>query len=121
MANNLGEWIKKCLSDLGKSQAWLAAEVGVQPPQISRIISGESEATPDVLNGIADALRKPRIQAYRAAGHFGNPPEEDAWVEEMNHKLSLVPETQRKVAERLLDALITPVEPAPKTKKAKVI
>lgn len=119
MANNLGEWIKKCLSDLGKSQAWLASEVGVQPPQISRIISGESEATPDTLNAIADALRKPRIQAYRAAGHFGVLPEDDAWFEEMNHKLSLIPEGQRKVAERLLDALVIPVEPAPKAKKAK--
>jgi transcriptional regulator with XRE-family HTH domain len=119
MANNLGEWIKKGLSDLGKNQAWLAIQVGLQPPQISRIISGESEAMPDVLNKIADALHKPRIQAYRAAGHFGDATEEEEWVETMNHKIKLVPTTQRSVAEKLLDALIEEPQPGAKLKKSK--
>lgn len=69
-ASKLGIWIRERLREKGKNQAWLAEKIGIQPPQVSRIISGDSEALPDILNAIADALGKPRSQIYRAAGHI---------------------------------------------------
>lgn len=108
MVNNIGSWIKQGLADIGKNQAWLAEAVGLQTPQISRIISGSSEATPDVLNRIADALRKPRIEAYRAAGHFSEKTNEDPWVEKMNVKLNGIKDpASRALAERVLESLIS--------------
>ena len=68
--NSLGAWIRLGLQELGQNQVWLANKIGVQPPQVSRIIGGGSEATPDILAAIADALGKPRIQAFRAAGYI---------------------------------------------------
>lgn len=110
MTNNLGEWIRIGLDEMGKTQAWLAAQVGVQPPQISRIISGESEATPDVLNKLADALRQPRIQAYRAAGHFQETSADDRWIEEMTYKLNQIPPALRPIASKVIEGFATAEE-----------
>jgi plasmid maintenance system antidote protein VapI len=66
----LGEWIRVCLREMGKNQAWLAEKIGVQPPQVSRIISGSSETTPEILIAIADALGKSRTQVFRIAGYI---------------------------------------------------
>lgn len=104
--NQLGEWMRDGLRDIGKNQAWLAEKVGVQPPQISRIISGSSEATPDLLSAIADALGKPRIQAYRVAGFLEKLPEGDAWVEEMTYKIKVMPTTYRTVISKFINALL---------------
>jgi transcriptional regulator with XRE-family HTH domain len=73
MADNissLGEWIREGLARLGKNQTWLANKIGVEPPQMSRIITGASPTTIDNLIAIADALGKPRSQVFRAAGYI---------------------------------------------------
>jgi hypothetical protein len=59
MPNNpvkLGEWIRLGLEDINKSQVWLAEKIGVQPPQVSRIISGRSETSPDILSAIFNTI-----------------------------------------------------------------
>lgn len=84
--NPLGEWIRSALADLGRNQIWLANKVGVQPPQISRIIKGSSETTPDLLGAIADALGRPRVQAYRAAGYL-EPQSQDDELESIMHEV----------------------------------
>lgn len=117
MANNLGIWIKEGLNKIGKNQVWLADKVGVEPPQISRIISGESEARPELLNKIADALHKPRVQAYRAAGHLSNISEQDEWIEQTSYKLSQLDPARRQIAENLLDALLKEETPAPASRQ----
>ena len=86
--NKLGEWIRGGLDELGQTQIWLAERIGVQAPQVSRIISGKSEAPPDVLSAIADALGKPRIQAYRAAGYLEKLPRSDEIAEVIIHEMS---------------------------------
>jgi plasmid maintenance system antidote protein VapI len=102
----IGEWIRKGLKDIGKSQVWLAEKIGVQPPQVSRIISGASETTPDILSAIADALGKPREQVYRVAGYLDKKPQKDEWLEEMTHKLGLVPPALRGVAGKFIDSMV---------------
>jgi len=104
--NKLGNWIRDGLRDINRNQVWLAEKIGVQAPQVSRIISGSSETTPDLLSAIADALGKPRIQAYRAAGYLQQEPKADEWVEEMNHKLLRLPSNLRGVAGRFIDSML---------------
>ena len=115
--SKLGEWIRSGLSDIGKNQVWLAEKIGVQPPHVSRIINGSSEATPDIMSAIADALGKPRIQAYRAAGFLDPQTEEDEWVEEMSHKLKQLSPGLRGVATTVINSLVEGEEmPARRTK-----
>jgi len=120
---NLGKWIRLGLKDVNRNQVWLAEKVGVQPPQISRIISGASEATPDLLSSIADALGKPRIHAYRAAGYLDPQPPEDEWAEQTTHKLRKLSPGLRSVADRMIEGLLKEEETnertKPKTRSAK--
>lgn len=102
----LGDWIRDGLKDLGRSQAWLAEKIGVQPPQVSRIISGASEPTPEILGAIADALGKPRVQAYRAAGYLNQEPEADEWTEEMLFKINRVPTGLRGIVTSFIDSML---------------
>ncbi|MGB8984141.1 MAG: helix-turn-helix domain-containing protein [Anaerolineales bacterium] len=105
--NQLGTWIRDSLNDLGRNQAWLAEKIGVQPPQVSRIISGSSEPTPELLGAIADALGKPRVQAYRAAGYLNQEPEPDEWVEEMAFKINRVPSGLRGIVTNFINSLLS--------------
>lgn len=75
MTNNgeltkLGKWIKATLDEKKKNQIWLAGKIGVQPPQMSRMMRGGTEVLTAHLNAIADALGKRRAEIYRAAGHI---------------------------------------------------
>lgn len=114
--NRLGEWIRAGLKDANKNQVWLAEKIGVQPPQVSRIISGSSEPTADLLSAIADALGKPRLQAYRAAGFLDPQTEDDEWVEEMSYKLKRLPPNLRSVAATVINSLVEGESTTPRRK-----
>jgi transcriptional regulator with XRE-family HTH domain len=105
MKTNFGEWLKLQLEERDMKQSELAEKIGVQPPQISRIISGEREPTTDVLTKIAHALRIPRKVILRVVDIMPPDPDEDPWVEEMSYKISLLSPSLRSVAERLIDSL----------------
>lgn len=92
----LGKWIKAILDAKGKSQAWLAGEIHLKPPQVSRIMSGESEAPPRTLNAIADALGKKRIEVYRAAGHLEPITPKDDLDESLLFQANRLPEDERE-------------------------
>jgi transcriptional regulator with XRE-family HTH domain len=117
----LGKWIKAALDDRRKNQAWLAEQVGVQPPQISRIMRGLSEALPDLLSAIADALGRPRIEIYRAAGHIEPATSADEVEERIMHALNKLPlEERKKWARRIevdIDETVGPRRPAKSTHK----
>lgn len=105
-ASPLGNWIRTGLKEIGQNQEWLAEKVGVRPPQISRIISGNSDASPDLLSAIADALGKPREQIFRVSGYLEKVPQHDEWVEEMSHKITLIPVPLRGVAKKFIDSMV---------------
>lgn len=79
----LGEWIRVHLERKGKNQKWLAEKIGVKPPQMSRIISGSSDTTPDILVAIADALGQRRSEIFRAAGYIETLTEEETQREQL--------------------------------------
>lgn len=117
--SDLGKWIKVGLDGIGKNQAWLAKRIGVQPPQVSRIMRGLSEATPDLLNKIADSLGKPRIQIYRAAGHIETATPQDELDERILHALNSLPIEERRKWARSIEANVEIREYEPRRKPAK--
>lgn len=67
MKIKFGEWLKKELARAGISQTDLANRIGLQPPQVSRIISGTRGTDLDVLEAIANVLKIPPEVVFRAA------------------------------------------------------
>lgn len=63
-----GEWLKKELDNKKITQSELAQMIGVHPPQVSRIISGERSTTNETLIAIAHALKISPITLFRKAG-----------------------------------------------------
>lgn len=116
----VGELVKQALKKRGLSQSELSERSNVSPAQISRIVNDERGASLDTLLSIADALGIRRDDMLRAAAGLPAYKEnEDEWVDEMNHKIKLIPASSRSIAEKMLDALIVEPSPAPKAKKAK--
>lgn len=81
-----GSWLAVQLKLSGITQSELARRVGVQPPQISRIISGERPPTVDMLISISDALGRPRAEVFRVAGILPNAPKEEKLKEQIYHE-----------------------------------
>lgn len=116
----IGELVKQALKKRGLSQIELSQRANVSPAQISRIVNDERGASLDTLLLIADTLGIRRDHILRAAAGLPDLQENsDAWVEEMNHKIKLVPAGARSIAEKMLDALIEEPQPQAKPKKAR--
>lgn len=116
----ISELIKKALREKRISQIELSERTSLSTSQISRIVKGERGTTIENLIILADALGIKRDLMLRTAAGLPTMEESsDEWVDEMNHKIKLVPATQRPVAEKLLDALIEEPQPNPKLKKSK--
>jgi len=102
MDTTFGEWLKEQLKAQHITQSELAGKVGVQPPQISRIISGERGPTTDLLIKIGDALRIPRAVVFSAAGIMPIALEDDEWDQRIKHLLNMFPlEEKKKIIKRL--------------------
>lgn len=91
-----GEWLKVQLIEQDMTQSELAVRIGVQPPQVSRLISGEREATPETLIKIADALRMSRQQVFRAAGLLPPDPDANKMIEKILHEVQDMPEIDQQ-------------------------
>jgi transcriptional regulator with XRE-family HTH domain len=66
--SEFGEWLRKILIDKGISQTELANRLGLKPPQVSRIISGERGTKLEILDALSDILNVPPEIIYRVAG-----------------------------------------------------
>lgn len=67
METKFGKWLKAILRQKKLTQADLANRIGVQPPHISRLISGERGTTLELLEKIARALSIPPEEVFRLA------------------------------------------------------
>ena len=118
------EWLLLTLENKGWSQADLARAAKVSRSAISEIISGQRQIGKRTATSLAEALKLPPEQVFRAAGIL--PPEnDDPWVEEMAHKFSQLSPGLRGVAERLINSMVEQEEaerkknPKSKTRSAK--
>ena len=116
------ELIRQRMLELDISQGEMAERISMTPSQVSRIISGDRGTTLENLIVIADVLKIDR--RYFLAVAAGLPPEsdKDPWVEDISHKLKLLPPSLRDIADRFIDSMIKSEEatarkskPNPKT------
>lgn len=68
METNFPEWLLNKLEQLDMTQAELARKSGITSGQVSRILSGQRGAESKTLSAIAQALKLPPDEVYRAAG-----------------------------------------------------
>ena len=88
---NFAEWLDKELAENDLSQADLAKLSKVDPSIISRAIKMERLPSPENLNSIARALRKPPELVFREAGLL--PPSNiNNQCEELNYLFAQLPE-----------------------------
>ena len=69
-------------------------------------MSGRRKVGSEVARAIADALKLPPEQVFRAAGILPPERDEDPWVDEMTHKLSQLSPGLRSVAERFINSMV---------------
>jgi transcriptional regulator with XRE-family HTH domain len=65
METKFGKWLKETLKQKNLRQAELANRIGVQPSHISHLISGDRNATTDIIEKIARALTVPPEEVFR--------------------------------------------------------
>jgi transcriptional regulator with XRE-family HTH domain len=103
---SFSEWLLATLEEKEWSQARLAKAAQISPASISDILSGRRKIGKDLATAIANALKLPPEQVFRAAGILPPEKDEDPWVEEMSHKLSQMSPGLRTVAERLINSMV---------------
>lgn len=119
MTSDFSAWLQDALAKRDMTSADLARVTGKDQGIFSRIIRRERKAENETLRVIAKALKLPAEVVFRAAGELPDETSSDEWVEEMNHKIKLVPKETRPIAEKLLSTLIAEPEPKPAVKPRK--
>jgi transcriptional regulator with XRE-family HTH domain len=101
------EWLFSKMQEKRWSQADLARASGLTRQAISHYLGDRSRSPDkDALQHIARALKVPIETVYRAAGVLPQEAQDDPWVDEMAHKLSLLPPGMRDIAGRLIDSML---------------
>lgn len=104
---HFGEWLKQELDKKNITQSELAQMIGVHPPQVSRIISGERSTTNETLVAIAHALKISPITLFRKAGLLPDTNEADVKLDDWEFLLKqMTPEDEaelRQIAEMKID------------------
>ena len=79
----MSEWLKAKLSETGMTQAELSRRSGISPGHITKVLNGERGLGEQGLKGIAEALKVPPEEVFRAAGLLPKIPETSAKEEQM--------------------------------------
>lgn len=103
------EWLEGKLREKNLIPFDITKRTGLSSAQVSRILSGERSPGVDALIAIADALRLPREEVFRAAGLL-NDKNKDAVIEVLAYRISLLPEPQQKFIDALIETLLNKPE-----------
>src|SRR5262245_60121045 len=114
MNTKLRDLIRQRLKEKNMDQVELADQVGLTAPEISRIISGERGTSLDNLLAIADALQIKRAYFLQVAAGSLPDPGKDEWVEDISHKITLLPKGQRDFVSVVINALMEGVDSEPR-------
>ncbi len=71
------QWLENVLNERGMSQAELARQAGVTRAAINGVLTGARGPGIDLCKGIAQALKIPPEEVYRAAGLLDTEPDDD--------------------------------------------
>lgn len=116
---NFSSWLQSELWKKDWSQSEFSKRSGVHRAIISKIILGSSMPMPETLESIAKGLGVSPTLVFQKAGLLPQKADTDEWVEEMNHKMSLLDQAKRPIAEKLLNALLEEDKPIIVHKKAR--
>jgi transcriptional regulator with XRE-family HTH domain len=118
------DWLLERLNEKDWSQSDLARAAHIGRSSISEVLSGRRQVGRELATSIANALKLPPEQVFRAAGIL--PPEnDDPWADEMSHKLTQLSPGLRAVAERFINSMVEQEEaerkknPKPKHRSVK--
>jgi transcriptional regulator with XRE-family HTH domain len=117
----LADWVRteRMREDRNWSQTDLADRMGKVRAVVNKIESGSNDPTLDTLSSLAKAFGYPLTVVLDLLGYDVNMAKKDMWVEKMDHKMKLLPPSARKMAEKLLDALLAEEKPVTVDKKVK--
>ena len=87
MGKEFGIWLRKKIKETGKTQAEVSSLIGVEQPQLSRILSGERGASIQVLKALARVLNIPDEQVFAKAGVMDEKPERNQKIDQITHLL----------------------------------
>jgi transcriptional regulator with XRE-family HTH domain len=113
---SFSEWLLLMLEKKDWSQADLARAAKVSRSAISEIISEQRQIGKRTATSIANALKLPPEQVFRAAGLLPPEKDEDPWVEDMSHKISKLSPGLRSITERFVNGMLDEEEKQSKTK-----
>lgn len=101
----LADFVRKERTDRNWTQSDLADRMGKVRAVVNKIESGSNDPTLDTLQDLAKALNYPLASILDMLGYDVGLKDKDKWVEEMNHKIRILPKALRPIAERMLSAL----------------
>lgn len=98
------KWLEKQRTLQGWSQSDLARAAGISRQVVSDYEGYKRKYFDEsILKKIARAFKLPAETVFRVAGILDKKEDIDEWVEQMNHKIILLPLSARPIAEKLLD------------------
>ena len=105
-----GEWLLNELREKEISQSELSRRTGISTGAISDVISGRRNVGPDIARRVAEALRVPVEESYRAAGLLPDVPmdtDQDKWIRRVSKLLEEVKdERDQKTILAMIDAMV---------------
>ena len=118
---DFSEWVVAELDERGWSRSEAARRGGISPSMFDKVINGQAKPGLKFIEGIARAFK---MSSAEVMMHVSNRTTNDPWVEEMSHKLTLIPSGLRTVAGKFIDSMVQGEEaeekPRSKAKPAKV-
>ncbi len=101
-SKHFGNWLEREIEIRGWTMSELARRCEVSHPAVSRVVSGERGAGPELCRAIAQALEMPEERVFRIAGLLSQLPAPDddltfAQVYDMMNRL--MPEERREIME----------------------
>jgi transcriptional regulator with XRE-family HTH domain len=90
METNFADWLREKLKKENWSQAELSRRSGVSPAQITRVISGERGLGEQSILAIAQALKLPPEEVFRAAGLLPSVSAERSKINELEHLANML-------------------------------
>ena len=97
------DWLLTEIKKRGWSQAELARQSGLTRAAISNYIAGQSP-NGEAIDKLAKAFKMPPSVLFEISS--SKKTATDPWVEEIAHKLSLLDESRKTIAHKLLKALL---------------
>lgn len=98
------EWLLDEMEKRNWSQADLARRAGLTRAAISNYVSGK-RPNGEAIDKLAKALQLPPSLLFDISSTTKNPTR-NTWADEMAHKLSLLDESRKEIAEKFIRALL---------------